>query len=283
MHRSKPKIQNRQNRLHKHSHLSLYGLLQRRRRRRRPGASTPDPRSLSATAAAADDSTISPMNSHFSALACRDTLRLIFEKLPVPDLARASCVCRIWSSVASDRDMVTRAFAAPWRLKEVVGVLSSGSFWRDNGVGKFAISHRIKRGDSVASLAVKYSVQVMDIKRLNNMMSDHGIYSRERLLIPISNPDILIDSTCYIERDNHAKREVAVLYPEGVQDIEISSLLKRTTSERGKKRILDSLRRSMQIDDGTDQYYLSISDGDPRAALLKFSEDLRWERQVGLA
>ncbi|XP_018724055.2 F-box protein At1g55000 [Eucalyptus grandis] len=239
--------------------------------------------SASSSASAADDSTISPMNSHFSALACHDTLRLIFEKLSVRDLARASCVCRIWSCVASDRDMVTRAFAAPWRLKEVVGVPSSGSFWRDTGIGKFAISHRIKRGDSVASLAVKYSVQVMDIKRLNNMMSDHGIYSRERLLIPISNPDILIDSTCYIERDNHARREVAVLYPEGVQDIEISSLLKRTTSERGKKRILDSLRRSMQVDDGTAQYYLSISDGDLRAALSKFSEDLRWERQAGLA
>ncbi|KAK3441627.1 hypothetical protein EUGRSUZ_B01946 [Eucalyptus grandis] len=115
--------------------------------------------SASSSASAADDSTISPMNSHFSALACHDTLRLIFEKLSVPDLARASCVCRIWSSVASDRDMVTRAFAAPWRLKEVVGVPSSGSFWRDTGIGKFAISHRIKRGDSVASLAVKYSVQ----------------------------------------------------------------------------------------------------------------------------
>ncbi|KAK3441478.1 hypothetical protein EUGRSUZ_B01859 [Eucalyptus grandis] len=130
---------------------------------RTPDLSPPSSSSSSASSAsAADDSTISPMNSHFSALACRDTLRLIFEKLPVPDLARASCVCRIWSSVASDRDMVTRAFAVPWRLKEVVGVPSSGGFWRDKGVGKFAISHRIKRGDSVASLAVKYSVQVME-------------------------------------------------------------------------------------------------------------------------
>ncbi|XP_030545515.1 F-box protein At1g55000 [Rhodamnia argentea] len=248
-----------------------------------PPPGTPNLSPPSSSASSSTDSTISPMNSHFSALTCRDTLRLIFEKLPVPDLARASCVCRIWNSVASDRGMVTRAFVAPWRLKEVVGVPSSGSFWRDNGIGKFAISHWIKRGDSVAGLAVKYSVQVMDIKRLNNMMSDHGIYSRERLLIPISNPDILIDSTCYIERDNHAKREVAMLYPEGVRDIEISSLLKRTSSEQGKKRILDSLRRSMQVDDGTAQYYLSISDGDPRAALSEFSEDIRWERQVGLA
>ena len=58
----------------------------------------------------------------------------------------------------------------------------------------------------------------MDIKRLNNMMSDHGIYSRERLLIPISNPDILINGTCYIELDTYAKREVALLYLDGKPD-----------------------------------------------------------------
>lgn len=103
---------------------------------------------------------IYPMNTHFSALTCRDTLRIIFEKLPIPDLARASCVCRTWSFVASDRDILTRAFKAPWKLKDVIGEPLSGSFWRDNTLGKFAISHRIVRGDTVARLAVKYSVQV---------------------------------------------------------------------------------------------------------------------------
>ena len=60
--------------------------------------------------------------------------------------------------------------------------------------------------------------QVMEIKTLNNMMSDHGIYSRERLLIPIINPDSLINGTCYIELDTYAKGEVLVLYPEGKPD-----------------------------------------------------------------
>lgn len=102
----------------------------------------------------------SPMNLNFSALACFDTLRLIFQKLPIADLARASCVCRSWNVVASDKEMVTSVFKAPWKLKEVIGTPSTGSFWRDNGIGKFGISHRIVKGDSVTSLAVKYSVQV---------------------------------------------------------------------------------------------------------------------------
>lgn len=110
----------------------------------------------------ADHSTaiLSPMNSHFFALSCRDILRLIFEHLSIPDLARSSCVCRLWHSVASDQEIVAGAFKAPWKVKDVVGKPSSWSFWRDNCLGKFAISHRILRGDSLASLAVKYSVQV---------------------------------------------------------------------------------------------------------------------------
>ncbi|GMY21569.1 F-box protein At1g55000 [Fagus crenata] len=124
---------------------------------------------------------------------------------------------------------------------------------------------------------------VMDIKRLNNMMSDHGIYSRERLLIPISNPDILVNGTCYIELDPNAKREVAALYLEGGPNGKSIHLLNGMTTKQGKRKVLESLKKSMQVDDGTAQYYLSISNGNPRVALSEFSEDLKWERKAGMA
>lgn len=92
-----------------------------------------------------------------------------------------------------------------------------------------------------------------------------------------------MNQTCYIELDHHAKREVAVIYLEGAPNVKSCSVLRRTTSEQGKRRILDSLKRSMQVDDGTAQYYLYVAEGDPRAALSEFSEDLRWEWQAGLA
>ncbi|XP_050225765.1 F-box protein At1g55000 [Mercurialis annua] len=226
---------------------------------------------------------ISPMNSHFTALTCPDTLRLIFEKLPVADLARASCVCRVWKTVSSEDAVVKTAFMRPWKLKGIIGKpVTGGSFWRD-GLRKFAISHKIGKGDTVAGLAVKYSVQVMNIKRLNNMMSDHGIHSRYRLLIPLSSPDLLINSTCYIELDAYANREVAVLYLDGEPDKSHSFMPNRRTSDYGKKKILESIKRSMQIDDGTAQYYLSVSNGDPRAAINQLSEDLRWERRAELS
>ena len=48
--------------------------------------------------------------------------------------------------------------------------------------------------------------------------------------------------------------------------------------QRWSKRILESVRRSLQVDDGTAAYYLSVTEGDPRAAMMEYSEDLRWEQ-----
>ncbi|XP_010277623.1 PREDICTED: F-box protein At1g55000-like isoform X2 [Nelumbo nucifera] len=114
---------------------------------------------------------ISPMNSNFPAFNCTDILRSIFQNLPPSDLARAACVCHLWNSVASDRQIQTRAFKSPWKLKDVIGNPTSTSFWRDNSLGRFAISHRLVRGDTVASLAVKYCVQWENFHNIFRILS----------------------------------------------------------------------------------------------------------------
>ncbi|RWW78031.1 hypothetical protein BHE74_00013775 [Ensete ventricosum] len=237
---------------------------------------------------ASSSEVLSPMNSNFSALASKDLLRAILELLPPADLARSACVCRLWRAVASEREMLERAFKAPWKVRRVLGEPSSSTFWHHLSLDRFAISHRLRRGDTVVSLALRYSVQVpslalflvMGIKRLNNMMSDHGIYSRERLLIPIGKPELLLNSTCYVEMDEQAQREVAVLYLDGGPDGKTCNPTNRAITERGKRKILNSVKRSMQVDYGTAEFYLSVSNGDPRAAMSQFTEDLRWEQQT---
>ncbi|KAJ6434421.1 hypothetical protein OIU84_018018 [Salix udensis] len=110
----------------------------------------------------ANTKTNKKMDSHvlLEAFTCRDTVIMIFRKLGARDLARASCVCKLWRDMASGDEIVRPAFMEPWKLKEIVGKPKHGRFWRDSGICKFAISHKIVKGDSVASLAVKYSVQV---------------------------------------------------------------------------------------------------------------------------
>jgi len=47
------------------------------------------------------------------------------------------------------------------------------------------------------------------------MMSDHGIHSRENSLIPVSQPEVLVGQTCFIEVDVFAKRELGGVYLDG--------------------------------------------------------------------
>lgn len=41
--------------------------------------------------------------------------------------------------------------------------------------------------DTIAGIALKYSVTISDIKQANNIMSDYGIYAKNKLRIP-NNP-----------------------------------------------------------------------------------------------
>ncbi|RWV85327.1 hypothetical protein GW17_00052893 [Ensete ventricosum] len=104
---------------------------------------------------------LSPMNSNFLALVSPDLLRAILELLPPADLARSACVCRMWRAVASEREMKEWAFRVPWKVRRVLGEPSSVAFWRHPGLDRFAISHRLRRGDTVPGLALRYSVQVL--------------------------------------------------------------------------------------------------------------------------
>ncbi|KAJ6757195.1 hypothetical protein OIU74_026442 [Salix koriyanagi] len=76
------------------------------------------------------------MDSHvlLEAFTCRDTVIMIFRKLGARDLARASCVCKLWRDMASGDEIVRSAFMEPWKLKEIVGKPKSGRFWRDSGI-----------------------------------------------------------------------------------------------------------------------------------------------------
>lgn len=77
--------------------------------------------------------------------------------------------------------------------------------------------------------------------------------------------------------------EVAVLFLEGAPGKKPSYLLNMVTSDHGRRKIINSLRRNMQVDDETTQYYFSISNGDHRPALSEFFADLAWGGRACLA
>lgn len=89
-----------------------------------------------------------------------DILRSFLQRLQPADLARAACVCRAWHAVASDRAVLEAAFCAPWGVRRIVGEPTTRAFWRAAYLARFALSHAVRRGDTVPGVALKYSVQV---------------------------------------------------------------------------------------------------------------------------
>ncbi|KAJ8432671.1 hypothetical protein Cgig2_002058 [Carnegiea gigantea] len=166
-----------------------------------------------------------------------------------------------WSSVADDREIQTAAFKVPMKLKENVANPSSESFQRDNSLSKSAISRHLDRGDSIASLAIKYRVWVMDMKRLNNIMSNRGTCSRDVLLIPVSNPDILVTCTCYLELDLHPIQKLwFYIWREDPMGSTRPFLCQSKPQIKARRGLVEYLRKSMQVDSGTPHYYLPKKD-----------------------
>ena len=78
---------------------------------------------------------------------------------PQDSLPQIASVCRGWRNLVKDGNLWAQAFITSWKLGGVSGEPSSTGFWRGK-LSQFAISHDLARGDSIASLAVKYNVQV---------------------------------------------------------------------------------------------------------------------------
>ncbi|KAK8962400.1 F-box protein [Platanthera guangdongensis] len=70
----------------------------------------------------------------------------------------------VWKEVASDREVREWAFREPWKVQKLLSSPSSTSFWSYPGLNRFAISHRLLRGDTVTILSLKYSVQFLNLR-----------------------------------------------------------------------------------------------------------------------
>lgn len=51
-------------------------------------------------------------------------------------------------------------------------------------LSRFVKRHELVAGDSVMGLALRYSVDVPQLKRLNNLITDHTLVSRSHIYIP---------------------------------------------------------------------------------------------------
>lgn len=95
------------------------------------------------------------------------------------------------------------------------------------------VCHRraVQRQDHVLKFALQYGIPQSDLMRLNNLISEHSLYSRDYLYIPASEEDR--KGACVtFEYSERARREYCRIVPEDEREREEQ----RVVEEEGKRR-----------------------------------------------
>lgn len=212
-----------------------------------------------------------------------DLLVTVLSFLDPRDLGPARAVSRAWRTAAAQA--LTESFRRHWRLASVAaadGAPRRPGFLERATLHSFATAHKVSRSDTFASLAVRYGVDMPSIKRVNQVISDHSLYSRFVVYVPLVSKEQLSGRRVRVMYCQAAKRDLAVVVEDGGEDPEEP---RRPQSAREAERQAEALRvkmsrllgRSMRVDKETALFYIEEAGGDMKSAMSAAGEDAAWE------
>ena len=187
-------------------------------------------------------------------------------------------MCRHWKAAAEDEELWKVRFARRFGLGKVTGRAASKKFYADCSLASFAKHHRRAGSDTITSLALQYRTDVTALKRLNNFITDSSLFSREVVLIPVTDAAEIAGQPVRVAFLPEVFKDVALVgecmraAPEGADS--------QQTKERMEKLRVELLSRSMKIDQGTARYYLDQAGDDIKEAIASMRDDLAWESQA---
>ncbi|KAL4457904.1 hypothetical protein ABPG75_012769 [Micractinium tetrahymenae] len=186
--------------------------------------------------------------------------------------------------------VLEEAFKQRWGVTAVVTPPPSAPMYAAARPAAFVLCHRLSgRGDTLCSLALRHGTDVVELKRLNNLISDGALASRSHLYVPV--PDAAAAAAgqrVAFVHDSHSKRRLIVILREGE---ELPAALTGSSSGGGSPRhapgssqafvvakLAKVLERALRIDSSTAAFYVQQAGCDVRAAIEKYEEDRRWEK-----
>jgi hypothetical protein len=82
-----------------------------------------------------------------------------------------------------------RAFCRKWGLASVDPAFSLQELVTLNN---FVTIHRMCRGDTMQSLAVKYNISFVDIRTFNNLLSERALNAHSTVFVPVRDATLLL-------------------------------------------------------------------------------------------
>lgn len=160
----------------------------------------------------------------------------------------------------------------------MVGPLPIAPALASAALANFAQSKAV-RGGSLCAIAVQTGVELYTLRRVNNILSDHTLVSRDVIYVPLSNPADLLGRRVSFRYCPAAMRHWFVIESDDA-DVETPSKEQTSSSAHGKQQVLQLLQRALGVDAAAAAYYLKAANGDVKEAIAACKADQRWERSM---
>jgi len=122
------------------------------------------------------------------------------------------------------------------------------------------LQHEVSRMDTLAGIAIKYGVQISDIKRANSLVSDSQMYAHKALLIPL--PGRPMPSS--VRLNSSSQRSKRAWAPNNQQNRDIADSLDSSNSSQQRSSLAMSSLQSY--------YGLSSQRGDDSTEMSSYSK-----------
>lgn len=207
-------------------------------------------------------------------------LSLVLGLFAPKELARAQAVSKQFRDVAQDPGVQRASFVSYWKILNVLGEPRQRSFFGAATLKNFAYKHDVRKGDTLPMLAVKYGVDVTTIKRANNFISDHSLFSRYSLYIPVPSAATLEGRYISFEYCPNASRDFAVVHDSEPADF-VPQPHRNSKQEVAQLagKLSSLLGRSLRVDENTAKYYVNLANGNLKEAIKHWEQDNAWEGQ----
>jgi len=192
-------------------------------------------------------------------------------------LQAIKAVSQRWRNLAEE--VAPLMFLQQWHLAAVCGKPRSQRFYMVSDLSSFVHEHKCGCLDTLSAVAVRYSSDVHTIKRVNNLISENALFSRERIFVPVASAGELDGQTVTLKWCPIVCRQFAVLnaQPDATAfgDMPLEANKQPQEQSLGKLSVL--LSRGLRIDEAQAQFYLVQAGGDIKAAIRLQREDAAWE------
>eukprot|EP00892_Ulva_mutabilis_P009212 jgi/Ulvmu1/6663/UM003_0301.1 len=208
-----------------------------------------------------------------------DLLSDILSRATILDVPTLRSVCKHWQYLCDCNQVVEKAFLRTWGLDSVDPMFSQEELLSLRP-SSFVTVHHLRRGETMQALAIRYGATDIDIRVLNNLLSERALTAHSSVYVPLLEHDAAALDGKHLRRDvtGALGRVLPVVCDDAVAAPEVDVLLRDAAPSSGMRALqVRLLAEEEAVPTGAAQYYLTEAGGDVRAAKAMHRDDMVWE------